>query len=310
MLLRTFYSIIGLINRPEIDTKQVLALLALAKKAKCIDMGVYSSIMDHYLARDGTQAATKIYDYLKDEPFLSPRSYNTLIKTLCNGGQVDKALESFQHMVDSGVQPNRETFTLLLFHTKKRTELCMKLFGEMEKYGIRPTTKMYNIAILSCRWSNSAVQALQLRDQMVEKGIPMDMGTYSALMSTLLSVGRLNEGLALFEELKQHAKPTPMAYTRLFLEGKNNLARVEELLKDMENAGIQPTIEIYNISLACYGKHFDMTGMKGLFARMLASGVKPCILFYRCVVPALLQQTFTVIIISTKDLRHICDKLV
>jgi hypothetical protein len=53
-------SIISLVARPEIDTKQVLALFIIARKARCIDMDVYSAIIDHYLSRSEEHSATKI----------------------------------------------------------------------------------------------------------------------------------------------------------------------------------------------------------------------------------------------------------
>jgi pentatricopeptide repeat protein len=230
------------------------------------------------ICREVKSTVRQKYEYLHaDEGFFSPSKYNEMLKTLCGGGQVEKALDFFHHMIDSGVKPNETTFIILLRYTKKMNDVCMKIFEGLKQHNIQPTTKLYNIAIYSSRSVKNASQALFLRDQMIGQGVPMDVHTYNGLIGALFAAGRYCEGIDLFAEMKRCGiPPTTHTYTQLFSE-RDNLVRKEELLREMDSNHILLNIRICNILLNCYGRNFDVPGMRSVFARMLSSGIEPSI---------------------------------
>jgi len=193
-----------------------------------VGLVVFNTLIDACSRVGDMGSAARLFRDMKEEACVPDIiTYSTLIKGYCVRGEVDEALELFNLMRNKGIRPDAIVFNSLLDGCAKKQmpELCEQVIRDMEearvtpsnhsasiliklygrcrdvhaafkvmedmprKYGFKPNAAVYTCLMATCAANGRLDLALDLRQRMVEAGVPRDEKTYSTLLRGALRAG-------------------------------------------------------------------------------------------------------------------------
>ncbi|KAK6924332.1 Pentatricopeptide repeat [Dillenia turbinata] len=140
----------------------------------------------------------KKYGFLPDKV-----SYGILVKSYCESGKVESAMEILKEMEEKKIEVTNVTFTTVLdaLYKKDMVDEAEKLWNEMVKRGCELDVAAYNVRIMYAHGSGPEnVQALI--DEMVAVGIKPDTIGYNYLMTSYCKSGKIDEAKKVYEDLE------------------------------------------------------------------------------------------------------------
>lgn len=100
----------------------------------------------------------QVYEQLRNAG-LQPNgtTYTALISVFGKAGQLDKAMDTFNTMVQQGLERSVITYSALMSACEKagRWELAFELFSQMQRDRCKPNTVTYNSLIMACQQGNN-----------------------------------------------------------------------------------------------------------------------------------------------------------
>ncbi|CAG8711311.1 2563_t:CDS:1, partial [Cetraspora pellucida] len=200
-------------------------------------------------------------------------------------GVYGKMLTIFQDMRDlAKVKPDESTYNIMMSMYLKRKDLkgINICFGDMQKQKIIPNTITYNIMIKAISKFSKSDTAMTLYREMIERKIKRNEKTFTMLFCAC-SIKRdvplahqfykfmLNEGL-------QPDIYTYNAYINVIARNAKDLTDLQkatDVIKQMKEKGIKPTLVTYNILIKGLQTMGKRTEALHLFDQMELEGVKP-----------------------------------
>ncbi|CAN8328110.1 unnamed protein product [Cochlearia groenlandica] len=140
-------------------------------------------------------------------------SYGILIKSYCDSGSPQKAIEIMRQMNCKGMEVTTISFTTVLSSLYKtgELELAESLWEEMVKKGCELDNAAYNVRIMSVH-KESHERVNELIDEMISIGLKPDTISYNYLMMSYCEKGMLDEAKKVYEGLRGN-KCAPNAAT-------------------------------------------------------------------------------------------------
>ncbi|KAJ6333069.1 hypothetical protein OIU77_009016 [Salix suchowensis] len=132
-------------------------------------------------------------------------TYNLLIRGFCASGRLDDAFKVIGEMTNRGVSPNVITFGNLIygFCLHSRLKEAFKLKTDMVKiYRVYPNAYIYASLIKGVCKNGDLSLAYRLKEEMIRNKIELDSAIYSTLISGLFKVGRKEEALGVWQDMK------------------------------------------------------------------------------------------------------------
>ncbi|XP_021726273.1 pentatricopeptide repeat-containing protein At3g13160, mitochondrial-like [Chenopodium quinoa] len=137
-------------------------------------------------------------------------SYNTVIKAFCEMGSLDSALLLLDEMEKEGLRPDLITFNILLdaVYRKLRFLEGEKLWSMMDKYNVVPDIISYNSRLRGLVLEEKMQDAVDFVQEMLSKGLKLDVYTYNILFSGFCKDGKyLEEAIKWFDEMMKNKCP-------------------------------------------------------------------------------------------------------
>jgi len=191
----------------------------------------FAAMVEACVANGAVDEAIRTFAEMKTQipDFATPAStYQTLIRVLVQRKQQDKALEIYEDMRESKVQPNLATFNALI-------DVCARN-GAVEKAG-------------------------QLFKDMCMLGVAPDLITYSTVIKGYCVTGDLEQAIALFSLMRKRGVMPDAVLFNSILDGaarKQMTSLVEQVFGDMESSGVTPGNFTLSILVKMYGKNHDI----------------------------------------------------
>ncbi|KAI8523227.1 hypothetical protein RHMOL_Rhmol13G0056800 [Rhododendron molle] len=209
------------------------------------------------------ESALNVFDQLREQLRYRPDSdiCIKLIVVLGKCKQPDKAHSLFQAMISEGCGVNRESYTALL-SAYSRNGLFDKAFSLLEEMknslDCKPDVHTYSILIKSCVQVSAFDKVDSLLSVMASQGIKPNTVTYSTLIDAYGKTRKFAKmeatlGEMLREGQCEHDVWTMNSTLRAF-GCSGQIEAMEKYYDKFQCAGIQPTIETFNILLDSYGK--------------------------------------------------------
>jgi pentatricopeptide repeat protein len=154
-------------------------------------------------------------------------TYNTIIHGYCQEGQVEKAFQFHNKMVEKNFKPDVVTCNTLLCGLCKEgmLEKALKLFNTWISKGKDVDAVSYNTIILSLCKEKRFGEAFDLLEEMEEKKLGPDCYTYNAILGGLTDAGRMKDAEEFISKIAEKGKSENQ-----FLElGKRQDARTSEI---------------------------------------------------------------------------------
>merc|ERR1719213_1180753 len=220
----------------------------------------FAAMVDACVANGAVEDAGRVFAEMKAQipDFATPAStYQTLIRVLVQRKQHDKALEIYEDMRESKVQPNLATFNALI-------DVCARN-GAVEKAG-------------------------QLFKDMCMLGVAPDLITYSTVIKGYCVTGDLEQAIQLFSLMRKRGVMPDAVLFNSILDGaarKQMTSLVEQVFSDMESSGVAPGNFTLSILVKMHGKNHDIETAISYFDTLPQRyGFEPNAQVYMCMVAA------------------------
>ncbi|CAH2076389.1 unnamed protein product [Thlaspi arvense] len=130
-------------------------------------------------------------------------SYGVLIKSYCDSGSPEKAIEIMRQMESKGMEVTTIAFTTILgsLYKKGELEVAESLWKEMVKKGCELDNAAYNVRLMSAQ-KESPERVNELIDEMISVGLKPDTISYNYLMTAYCEKGMLEEAKKVYGGLQ------------------------------------------------------------------------------------------------------------
>ncbi|CAN7090347.1 unnamed protein product [Brassica rapa subsp. narinosa] len=131
-------------------------------------------------------------------------SYGMLIKSYCDAGSVDKAMETMRVMEEKGVEVNIISFTTILgsLYKNGQTDVAESLWSEMVSKGCELDNTVYNVRLMNAA-KESPERVKELMEEMCSVGLKPDTISYNYLMTAYCVKGMMGEAKKVYEGLDE-----------------------------------------------------------------------------------------------------------
>ena len=148
-------------------------------------------------------------------------SYNSTISACEKAGQWERALELLSEMQEHGLEPDVISYSATISACEKGGEWrrALELFNEMRRRRpeIEPNSFIYNAMISACEKARGGAEwqcAIELLDEMTERGIEPDVISYSAAISACEKGGEWQRALELLDAIRRRGlAPNVISYS-------------------------------------------------------------------------------------------------
>merc|ERR1719389_1408149 len=191
----------------------------------------FAAMVEACVANGAVEDAIRVFAEMKTQipDFATPASsYQALIRVLVQRKQQDKALEIYEDMRESKVQPNLATFNALIDVCARNgaVEKAGHLFRDMCVLGVTPDLITYSTVIKGYCVQGDLEQAIQLFTLMRKRGIAPDQVLFNSILD-----GCARKGMTMV---------------------------AEQVFADMEGCGIAPSNFTLSILVKLYGRSQDL----------------------------------------------------
>ncbi|MED6187699.1 hypothetical protein PIB30_078926 [Stylosanthes scabra] len=309
-----YSSLFRTLSRPT-HLHHVPALLhSLKQDSLLLDSRSFKLLLYASILSSNIDLALQLLDYMQDHGTnLEPHIYNSVLVALVRKNQVPLALSIFFKLLDSnvdGFDSNAANELLVALRKAGMKMEFIQVFDKLrEKKGFAFDTWGYNICIYAfgCWGDLGASLTLFKEIKLKEKefldfgscgaacsSVGPDLCTYNSLISVLCKVGRVNDALKVFQELKEGSGHEPDEFTyRILVQGCSKTYRVHDatmIFNEMQNNGFCPDTVVYNSLLDGLFKAKKVTEACQLFEKMVEEGVKASCWTYNILIDGLLKN--------------------
>lgn len=161
-------------------------------------------------------------------------AYNAAIRNFCIANRLGDAENLMEEMVGEGLSPNATTYNLFFrcFYWSNDLGRSWSLYRRMKKTGCLPNTQSCMFLTRLCKKQEKVEMALELWNDMVEKGFGSYILVSDVLFDMLCDLGKLVEVEKCFlEMIEKGHKPSNVSFRRIKV--LMELANKHEALKNL-----------------------------------------------------------------------------
>jgi pentatricopeptide repeat protein len=227
----------------------------------------------------------------------SEQLYGQMLDVLVGSNCLEDALKLFKDMKAAHKDSlNSQGFSVAYamiirgFAQRKECARALQCYEEMKTHGTKVSLVVLNTLIDACSRVGDMVTATNIFKEMSESQCVPDVITYSTLIKGHCVNDDLDRALQLFSLMqKKGIKPDAILFNSL-LDGcakKQLPALCEQVIHDMENAGVVPSNHSASILIKLYGRCKDLDAAFGVLNEMPAKyNFKPNNAVYTCLMSA------------------------
>ncbi|KAF5736059.1 hypothetical protein HS088_TW14G00193 [Tripterygium wilfordii] len=144
-------------------------------------------------------------------------SYGILVKSFCEAGAPEKAIETLNVMEEKNVEVTAVTFTTILdnLYNKGKSEEAEKLWSERVKKGCELDVAAHNVRIMNAQ-SGDPEKVKELFEELINAGLKPDTISYNYLMTSYCKSGMMDKAESVYEKLEENGcKPNAVTFRTL-----------------------------------------------------------------------------------------------
>ncbi|XP_028752236.1 pentatricopeptide repeat-containing protein At4g01570-like [Neltuma alba] len=276
------------------------------------DSQAFKLLLDSFIRLGKFDSAVEILDCMEElGATLNPQMFNSVIIALVRNNQVRLALFIFLKLLDAesdgcgdfGSAPSCIVCNEVLAALRK-ADMKVEFKEVFERLRNKKEFKFdiwgYNICIYAFGCWSDLSTSLSLFKEMREResdgsgsSVGPDLCTYNSLISVLCNVGKVNDALIVWEELKGSGhEPDEFTY-RILIQGCSKTCRIDDATKifyEMQNNGFQMDTVVYNSLLNGLLKARKISEACQLFEKMVEDGVKASCWTYNILIDGLFKN--------------------
>lgn len=205
-------------------------------------------------------------------------------------GLTDIALKIFREMKISGCKPNGSTYKYLVVSLcegkGRKVEEAVTAFHEMIRLGFSPDKGLIEIYLHCLCGVGKLLDARRCLELLKKAGFTSPL-TYSMYVRALCRAGRLEEALALVDEVGSDQNTLAQYTYGSLVHGLLRMERSEDALakvESMRQIGINPTVHVYTSLIVHFFKEKRIDKAVEIFEKMKEEGCEPTIVTYSALI--------------------------
>ncbi|KAM1069062.1 hypothetical protein TB1_001036 [Malus domestica] len=268
-----------------------------------VDSQTFKALLDAFIRSGKFDYALEILDIMEDVGAgLNTDMYNLVLVALVRKNQVGLAMAILFKLLEAGDStqvPNSIACNELLVALRKSDMRVgfKQVFNKLrESEGFEMDTWGYNICIHAFGCWGDLGTSLSLFREMKDSNLDNvgpDLSTYNSLIHVLCLVGKMNDALIVWEELKGSGhEPDAITY-RILIQGCCRCYRIDDATKifsEMQLNGYIPDTIVYNSLLDGLFKARKVNDGCQLFEKMVQNGVRASTWTYNILIDGLFRN--------------------
>jgi len=282
------------------DEKRLMAALETFRKSgwttpKQCAMHTYGLLIKAYGQSHQLDMAWKLWNEVTCNKGLVPTEqlYGQMIDVLVTNDRLDNALALFEGMKETyGDHMDSRGFAVAYamiikgYAQRKECPEAMRCYEEMRLHKAKIGLVVFNTLIDACSRVGDMDKAARLFRDMMDAQCPPDLITYSTLIKGYCVRDEVSEAMELFSLMRRKGiKPDAIVFNSI-LDGcakKQMPDLCEQVIKDMEQAGVPPSNYSASILIKLYGRCNDLSAAFRVFDEMPKKyGFRPNAAVYTC----------------------------
>ncbi|KAK4771510.1 hypothetical protein SAY87_032042 [Trapa incisa] len=177
---------------------------------------------------------------------------NILLKGLCEGGNLNAALNLLDEFPKQRCKPNERTFSTLMHALCKsgKVDDAFRLLERMEEEGISPDTVTFNILISGLRKQGRVDEGMEILERtMLLKGSDPNDGSYQEVLYGLIDQRRFAEAMVIMERMiAKRMKPSFISYKSMvsgMCKENYSVQELDWILRQMVRQGFVPKMGMW-----------------------------------------------------------------
>ncbi|QCE05298.1 putative pentatricopeptide repeat-containing protein At5g06400, mitochondrial [Vigna unguiculata] len=221
---------------------------------------------------------------------VTPETWTIMIMLYGRTGLTEMAMNCFKEMKADGYSPSRSTYKYLIIafcgRKGRKVDDALQTYREMIGAGYAPDKELIE-AYLGCLCEVGRVlEARRCADSLQNLGYTALL-SYSLFIRALCRAGRVEEALALIEEVGEEKSILDQLTCGSIVHGLLRKGRLEEALAKvdaMKQKGIAPTIHVYTSLMVHFFKEKQVEKAMQTFEELQQSGHEPNIVTYSALI--------------------------
>ncbi|XP_013601492.1 PREDICTED: pentatricopeptide repeat-containing protein At4g16390, chloroplastic-like [Brassica oleracea var. oleracea] len=255
-----------------------------------------ATMIDAYGRAGNVEMALSLYDRARTEKWrIDPVTFSTLIRIYGYSGNYDGCLNIYEEMKSLGVKPNLVIYNRLLdsMGKAKRPWQATIIHKDLISNGFEPNWSTYAALIRAYGRARYGDDALVIYRQMKGKGMELTVILYNTLLSMCADIGYVDEAFEIFQDMKSSGTCDPDSWTFSSLVTVysccGRVSEAEAALREMREAGFEPTLFVLTSLIQCYGKAKQVDDVVRTFEQVLELGIEPDDRFCGCLLNVMTQ---------------------
>lgn len=286
-------------------------LTSLKRDGLVLDSATFKLILDAFIRSGRFDSAIEILDYVEKDLYATissnPELYSSILIALVRKSQLGIALSIFLKLLEKSCTNGNSSGILnavscneLLVGLRKADmrDQFKQVFHKLREIGSFPLDRWgYNICIHAFGCWDDLATSLSLFKEMKDKSgsFSPDLCTYNSLIQVLFLVGKVNDALVVWEELKSSSGHEPDLFTyRILIQGCSKAYRIGDASKifaEMQYMGFRPDTVVYNSLLDGLLKARKLVEACNLFEKMVdEDGVRASCWTYNILIDGLFRN--------------------
>eukprot|EP00899_Mesostigma_viride_P021332 jgi/Mesvir1/291/Mv13621-RA.1 len=174
---------------------------------------------------------------------------NTLLKALCKGGQMQRAMAVLTRLKESGLADLRSFNTVMSGWARLgEPKECAAVLEELKAVGRKPDVGSYGCLVSAYCVAKDLDGALKVVEGMKAAGVRCNAAIYSTIMNGRVEMGDIAGGFAMLDRMTEdRIAPDVYTYTTLVKAccESGDLDRALALVTTMKEGGVRPNARTY-----------------------------------------------------------------
>jgi len=244
-------------------------------------MHTYGTLIKAYGQSRQLPMAWKLWREVTQDKGLTPSDqlYTTMIDVLISNGRMDEGLNLFAEMKArcDADKVKGQSFSAAYgsvirgFAQRKECQRAIQCYEEMLEHNVKVSLVVFNTLIDACARVADMEGGARLFQDMITGQVTPDLITYSTLIKGYCLCGDMDQGMQLFMLMrKKGIQPDAVVFNSL-LDGcaKRQMRTLcEQVVRDMEDAGVSPSNHSVSILVKLYGRCRDLEAAFRVFEEM------------------------------------------
>lgn len=208
-------------------------------------------------------------------------AYNSVLESLCKGGNVEEAYKLFRETRSKGLEPDAFTYSIFIHAACEANDIhsTFRVLDRMRRYNLVPSVFTYNCIIKTLCKNDKVEEAYQLLDEMIERGTRPDVWSYNAILVYHCDHCEVTKALRLISRINTDScQPDRHTYNMVLkmLIRVGRFDRVTKVWESMEERGFYPSASTYAVMVHGFcKKKGKLEEASNYFEMMIDDGIPP-----------------------------------